>query len=202
MNRQMTETSCNEDWAKMNAGSMSVICQELAAALEDLSDPVHDGRSIVVREPIGPVLSIIPWNGALLLAVRAVATTLAAGCTVILKASEMCPWTHQFVAETFLKAGFPKGSVNLIVSSRGTAAEITETVISHPHLRKIEFIGSPVVGRAIGAMAAKYLKPTIMELGDQSPLIVLDDADLSKAAQACAQGATLLHGQSTISENK
>jgi acyl-CoA reductase-like NAD-dependent aldehyde dehydrogenase len=60
MHRQMTETSCNEDWAKMNAGSMSVICQELAAALEDLSDPAHDERSIVVREPIGPVLSIIP----------------------------------------------------------------------------------------------------------------------------------------------
>ncbi|RSL57602.1 hypothetical protein CEP54_008191 [Fusarium duplospermum] len=128
-------------------------------------------------------------------AVRAVATALAAGCTVILKASEMCPWTNQFVAETFLEAGFPKGSVNLIVSSRGTAAEITEAVISHPHLRKIEFIGSPAVGKAIGAMAAKYLKPTIMELGDQSPLIVLEDADLSKAAQACAQGATLLHGQ-------
>lgn len=142
------------------------------------------------------------WNGALLLAVRAVATALAAGCTVILKASEMCPWTHQFVAETFLEAGFPKGSVNLIVSSRGTAAEITETVISHPRLRKIEFIGSPVMGKAIGAMAAKYLKPTIMELGDQSPLIVLEDADLSKAAQACAQGATLLHGQVCFSTER
>ncbi|WAO95402.1 Aldedh domain-containing protein [Fusarium falciforme] len=202
MHRQMTETSCNEDWAKINAGSMSVICQELAAALENLLDPAHDERSIVVREPIGPVLSIIPWNGALLLAVRAVATALAAGCTVILKASEMCPWTHQFVAETFLEAGFPKGSVNLIVSSRGTAAEITETIISHPHLRKIEFIGSPVVGRSIGTMAAKYLKPTIMELGDQSPLIVLEDADLSKAAQACAQGATLLHGQVCFSTER
>ncbi|RSM07649.1 hypothetical protein CDV31_008542 [Fusarium ambrosium] len=78
----------------MNANSMSVICQELAAALEDLSDLAHDGRIIVVREPIGHVLSIIPWNGALLLAVGAVATALAASCTVILKASEMCLWTH------------------------------------------------------------------------------------------------------------
>ncbi|RSL53553.1 hypothetical protein CEP53_007719 [Fusarium sp. AF-6] len=166
MHRQMAETSCNEDWAKMNANSMSVIYEELAAALGDLSNPVHDGRSIVMKEPIGPVLSIIPWN------------------------------------ETFLEAGFPKGSVNLIISSRGTAAEITEAVISHPNLRKIEFIGSPVVGRAIGAMAAKYLKPTIMELGDQSPLIVLEDANLRKAAQACAQGATLLRGQVCFSTER
>ncbi|VUC38111.1 unnamed protein product [Clonostachys rosea] len=207
MQRQMTETSCSIEWAKMNAGSMSVICRELARVLPDplmgnTRTLAGDQKSTVVREPVGPVLSIIPWNGALLLCVRAVATALAAGCTVLLKASELCPWTHQFVVETFLQAGFPAGSVNMIVSSRTAAAEVTEAIISHPSLRKIEFIGSAVVGKAIGAMAAKSLKPIIMELGDQSPVIVLEDADLDKAAQSCAQGAMLLHGQVCFSTER
>jgi acyl-CoA reductase-like NAD-dependent aldehyde dehydrogenase len=112
-----------------------------------------------------------------------------------LKASELCPWTHYFLVETFLEAGFPPGSVNMIMSERTEAPAVTEAIVSHPSLAKIEFIGSAPVGKQIGAVAAKYLKPVIMELGDQSPLIVLDDADLEKAARDAIAGCVACHGQ-------
>lgn len=107
----------------------------------------------------------------------------------------MCPWTHYFVAKTFLEAGFPPGSVNVVMADRAAGPAITETIISHPSLAKIEFIGSAPVGKAIGALAAKYLKPVVMELGDQSPLIVLSDADLEKAADAAVRSNIVMHGQ-------
>lgn len=135
------------------------------------------------------------WNGALALSSRGMASALAAGCTVVFKASELCPWTHYLVAETFLEAGFPSGSVNLITADRSAGPAVTEALISHPKLAKIEFIGSAVVGRAVGAIAAKYLKPMIMELGDQSPLLVLDDADLKRAAVDAVRGGMVAHGQ-------
>lgn len=113
----------------------------------------------------------------------------------MLKASEYSPWTHHLIVETFLEAGFPPGTVNMIMSKRSSAAAVTETVIAHPGLAKVEFIGSAVVGKQVGAVAAKYLKPIIMELGDQSPLIVLDDADLEKAATEAVAGCIACHGQ-------
>ena len=81
------------------------------------------------------------------------------------------------------------------MSERSSAPEVTETIIAHPALAKIEFIGSAPVGKSIGGLAAKYLKPIVMELGDQSPLIVLDDADLQKAAKAAVAGNIACHGQ-------
>ena len=119
-----------------------------------------------------------------------------------MKASELCPWTHQLVAETFLEAGFPPGAVNMIMADRPAGAEITESVISHHALRKVEFIGSAAVGRIIGQVASKYLKPVFMELGDQSPAIVLDDADLKNAAKLVAQGTALHHGQACFSTER
>jgi acyl-CoA reductase-like NAD-dependent aldehyde dehydrogenase len=114
---------------------------------------------------------------------------------VILKASELCPWTHTFAAQTFLDAGFPPGSVNVVMADRSSAADVTEAIIGHSSLRKVEFIGSAAVGKSIGAVAAKYLKPTLMELGDQSPAIIMKGADLKSAADVCAKGALALHGQ-------
>ena len=130
------------------------------------------------------------------------ASILAAGCTVVMKASELCPWTHQFVAETFLEAGFPPGSINMVMADRKAGPEITETIIAHTAIRKVEFIGSAAVGRIIGSVSAKHLKPVFMELGDQSPAIICDDADLHKAAQLCAQGAMLHQGQVCFSTER
>lgn len=135
------------------------------------------------------------WNGALVLGARGISSALAAGCTVVFKASELCPWTHSILVEVFMEAGFPPGSVNMIMADRPSGPRITEAIIAHPDVRKIEFIGSGNVGKAVGAMAAKHLKPISLELGDQSPAIVLEDANLAQAADLCAVGALLLHGQ-------
>ncbi|KAH8890578.1 ALDH-like protein [Thozetella sp. PMI_491] len=200
MARQIKETSCDEHWATFNATNMSVFCRAIAVAVESAVTgslpPTHSGvPQLVIKEAVGPVLVVVPWNGALILCVRAVACALAAGCTVVLKASELCPWTHQLVVDTFLEAGFPPGSINMIMADRSAGPQITEATIAHPAIRKVEFIGSTAVGKAVGVMAAKHLKPLIMELGDQSPAIVLDDADLEKAAELCLRGSMLLHGQ-------
>ena len=90
----------------------------------------------------------------------------------------------------------------MIMADRSAGAAVTEAVIAHDALRKIEFIGSVAVGKSIGSVAAKHLKPILMELGDQSPAIVLDDADLSNAAKLCARGATMHHGQVCFSTER
>lgn len=120
----------------------------------------------------------------------------------MVKASELCPATHHLVVSVFHEAGFPPSAVNLIMADRPAGAEITETVIAHHALRKVEFIGSAGVGRIIASVAAKHLKPVLLELGDQSPAIVLDDADLKNAAKLCAQGAMMHHGQVCFSTER
>ena len=113
---------------------------------------------------------------------------LAAGCTVVFKASELCPKTHHFIAETFADVGVPCGALNVLQSRREDAALITESLIASPAIKKVEFIGSPEVGRIIGALAGKYLKPVLMELGGKCAALVLDDANLEDAADKCIRG--------------
>lgn len=142
------------------------------------------------------------WNAALILCTRAIASAVAAGCTVVLKASELSPYTHSLVHDIFVDAGAPAGVVNLLMSTRSDAAAVTEWLISNPAIRKIDFIGSAAVGKLIGACAAKYLKPVLMELGGKCPALVLDDADIPKAAEMCARGAFLHHGQICFSTER
>jgi acyl-CoA reductase-like NAD-dependent aldehyde dehydrogenase len=115
-------------------------------------------------------------------------TPIAAGCSVILKASELCPRTHFAITEAFHEAGLPAGVLNQIQADRNEAAEVTEALVSSQAIRKIEFIGSANVGRLIGQMSARHLKPVLMELGGKSPAIILEDANLSRAAAMCAEG--------------
>lgn len=113
---------------------------------------------------------------------------LAAGCTIVLKASELCPKTHHLLVQCFEEAGIPKGVLNVIQAKRQDAAAVTEAVVAHKAVRKIDFIGSAAVGRQIGQVCARHLKPILMELGGKGPAIVLQDADLQKAAFLCAMG--------------
>jgi acyl-CoA reductase-like NAD-dependent aldehyde dehydrogenase len=107
---------------------------------------------------------------------------------VVLKASELCPQTHHLLVECLEEAGIPKGVVNVIQAKREDAAEVTEAIIAHSAVRKVDFIGSAAVGSRIGQICAKYLKPILMELGGKGPALVLEDADLQKAAFLCAMG--------------
>lgn len=88
----------------------------------------------------------------------------------------------------FEEVGLPKGVISVIQASREKAPEVTEAVIAHPAIRKVEFVGSAAVGRIVGQLCSRYLKPIFMELGGKGPAIVLDDADLSAAAKRCVTG--------------
>ena len=113
---------------------------------------------------------------------------LAAGCTVVFKASEHCPRTHLLLAEVFAVAGLPRGALNVLQCRREDAAAVTDCLIAHRAIRKVEFTGSPAVGKIIGQLGGKYLKPVLMELGGKCAAVVLDDADLPDAAQKCIRG--------------
>jgi acyl-CoA reductase-like NAD-dependent aldehyde dehydrogenase len=119
------------------------------------------------------------------------AAILAAGCAMVVKASELCPRTYHFLAEIFKEAGVPDGVINVIQCRREDAAEVTEALIAHEAIRKIEFIGSAAVGKVIGMLGGKYLKPVLMELGGKCSAIVLDDANLEDAAQKCVLGGEI-----------
>lgn len=128
------------------------------------------------------------WNASVILSTRGIATILGAGCTVIVKASELCPRTHHFLVEIFTDAGVPAGVLNMVQVRREDAAVVTEALISHRAIQKIEFIGSAAIGKIIGQMGSKYLKPVLMELGGKCAAIVLDDAEIEDAAYKCVLG--------------
>ncbi|KAI9694476.1 MAG: hypothetical protein M1822_000092 [Bathelium mastoideum] len=205
---QMTETSCEEAWARNNVATAVGYLREIGACISTslqgtipaLEKP--DTMGFIFREAVGPVLVIPPWNAALILSTRAIASALGAGCTVVLKASELCPATHHAIVRAFEDAGAPKGVLNQVQAGREDAAAVTEALIAHRAIRKVDFIGSAAVGRIIGATAAKHLKPILLELGGKCPAIVREDADLGKAAMLCAKGATLHHGQICFSTER
>ncbi|KAF2249672.1 aldehyde dehydrogenase [Trematosphaeria pertusa] len=204
---QMLETSCEEAWAKQNVDLATRYLKEIAACVSSVMGVIPqiekpNTMGFVFKEPIGPVLCIAPWNAALILATRGVASAIAAGCTVVFKASELSPRTHYAITEAFVQAGVPKGVLNQIQTRREDAAKVTEQLIAHEAIRKVEFIGSAVVGRIIGQLAAKHLKPVLLELGGKCPAIVLDDADIKEAAKLCALGAVLHHGQICFSTER
>jgi acyl-CoA reductase-like NAD-dependent aldehyde dehydrogenase len=158
--------------------------------------------SLALREPVGVVLGIAPWNAPVILGCRAIATPLACGNTVILKASERCPRTHALIVEAFAAAGFPEGVVNLVTNDPGDAAEVVGALIDHPAVRRINFTGSTAVGRIVAERAARNLKPVLLELGGKAPLVVLDDADLDQAVAAAAFGAFMNAGQICMSTER
>ena len=204
---QVRETSCQHAWAVTNVATAVGYMRELASCVSGIRGAIPpidkpDTFAFVFKEPVGPVLVIPPWNAALVLASRAVTSAVAAGCTVVLKASELCPLTHSLLVDIFHQAGLPAGVLNSVQAERADAAAVTEALIADERIRKVEFIGSAAVGRLVGATAAKHLKPVLMELGGKCPAIVLDDADLPKAAALCAKGAVLHHGQICFSTER
>jgi acyl-CoA reductase-like NAD-dependent aldehyde dehydrogenase len=136
------------------------------------------------------------------LATRAIAFPLAAGNTVILKASEISPLTIWGIVSCFYEAGLPAGALNMVVHEPANAASITRQIIEDPRVKKINFTGSTPVGRIIGRMAGENLKPVLLELGGKAPAIVWKDADLELAAQQCALGAFLHAGQICMSTER
>ncbi len=130
----------------------------------------------------------------MILATRAVATPLAYGNTVVLKASEQCPRTHAAVARALVDAGLPAGTVNLIIHAPDDAPDVVDELIAHPAVRRVNFTGSTRVGKLIALKCAEHLKRCLLELGGKAPQVVLPDADLEAAADAASFGAFMNSG--------
>lgn len=163
---------------------------------------VPDSLAMGVRVPCGVVVGIAPWNAPIILGTRAIATPLACGNTVILKASEQCPATHHLIGEVLVEAGLGDGIVNVVTNAPPQAAEVVEALIEHPAVRRINFTGSTNVGRIIAEKAAHHLKPVLLELGGKAPFVVLEDADLDAAVEAAAFGAFFNQGQICMSTER
>mmetsp|Transcript_21772 Transcript_21772/g.38471 ORF Transcript_21772/g.38471 Transcript_21772/m.38471 type:complete len:495 (+) Transcript_21772:172-1656(+) len=160
-----------------------------------------DGQflNMVVREPVGVVGAIIPWNFPLLMATWKLAPALACGCTVVLKTSEKTPLTALHLAKLIKEAGFPSGVVNILSGFGPTSGE---PLVCHKDVDKVAFTGSTAVGRKIQELAGKHVKRVTLELGGKSPLIVCEDADLEQAVQAAHTGLFLNQGQCCIASSR
>jgi phenylacetaldehyde dehydrogenase len=148
--------------------------------------------SYTMREPVGVVGQIIPWNFPLLMAAWKLAPALAAGCTIVLKAAEQTPMTALRLAELITEAGIPDGVVNILTGFGETAGA---ALAAHPEVDKVAFTGSTEVGKLIVQAAAGNLKKVSLELGGKSPAIVLPDADLDLAIAGAANAIFFNHGQ-------
>src|SRR3954465_14363601 len=169
---------------------------------DDIPSKVPGVRAMAVRQPVGVVVGIAPWNAPVILATRAVATPLAYGNTVVLKASEECPRTHAAVAAAINDAGVPAGVINLITNAPDDGPIVVEALIAHPAVRRISFTGSTRVGRIVAGKAAEHLKRTLLELGGKAPMVVLGDADLDEAVNAAGFGAFMNSGQICMSTER
>ncbi|HEX8958196.1 MAG TPA: aldehyde dehydrogenase family protein [Solirubrobacterales bacterium] len=146
--------------------------------IEEVAWEEEIGNSRILREPVGVLGAITPWNYPLNQIAAKVAPALAAGCTVVLKPSEVVPLNAFILAEAIEAAGLPAGVFNLVT---GTGPVVGEAIAAHPGVDMVSFTGSTRAGRRVSELAAATVKPVAMELGGKSPNVILDDADLERA---------------------
>jgi acyl-CoA reductase-like NAD-dependent aldehyde dehydrogenase len=150
------------------------------------------GNSVIVREPVGVVGAITPWNYPLHQIAAKVAPAIAAGCTVVLKPSEVAPLNAFILAEVIDEAGLPPGVFNLVT---GTGPVVGEAIAAHPDVDMVSFTGSTRAGKRVSELAAKTVKRVALELGGKSPNVILEDADLGRAVADGVAKAFLNSGQ-------
>jgi vanillin dehydrogenase len=193
--------------AMFETGYAAGIAQAAAAAAHMVTGellPSDSGKvSMVMREPVGVVSVITPWNFPLLLSMRAVAFALAVGNAVVLKPSEETPLAGGvLVGRIFEAAGLPPGLLNVVTCSRARVAEVGEVLVGHPAVGAVSFTGSSAVGREIAALGGRHLKRVALELGGKDALIILDDADLERAVGAASFGSFMHAGQICMSTER
>ena len=201
------ETGASGLWAGFNVHLAAGMFREAAALTtqvggEVIPSDVPGSLAMGLRQPAGVVLGIAPWNAPVILAVRAIATPLACGNTVILKGSENSPRTHGLIIEALQEAGFPAGVVNYVTNAPADAGAVVEAMVAHPAVRRVNFTGSTKVGKIIAQTCAKYLKPVVLELGGKAPFVVLDDANIDDAVNAAAFGSFANSGQICMSTER
>jgi acyl-CoA reductase-like NAD-dependent aldehyde dehydrogenase len=162
----------------------------------DQDSPIPAGAyGLRVREPVGVVGAIIPWNGPLLLIVIKLGPALAAGCTVVLKASPEAPGEALVMAEIAEEIGLPPGVLNVVTADR----KVSELLVTDPRVDKISFTGSTAAGRRIGSLVGGRIGRLTLELGGKSPALILDDYDIDTAAATLAQTECFITGQACVS---
>src|SRR6267143_1120131 len=158
-----------------------------------------DKRIVVIKEPIGVVACITPWNFPLAMITRKAGPAIAAGCTVVLKPASQTPFSALALAELAERAGVPKGVFNVIT---GAAAEIGGELTSNPIVRKLSFTGSTETGKLLMAQCATTVKKLSLELGGNAPFIVFDDADLDAAVEGAIASKYRNTGQTCVCTNR
>ena len=201
------EIGATAGWALFNLTLAASMVREAAALTTQIAGEVIPSDkpgclAMALKEPVGVILGIAPWNAPIILGVRAIAVPLACGNGVILKASEQCPRTHALIIEAFAEAGFPEGLVQVVTNAPADAAAVVGALIDAPEVRRINFTGSTGVGRIIAQRAAMHLKPCLLELGGKAPLVICADADLDEAVKAAAFGAFMNQGQICMSTER
>ncbi len=191
-------TICGEVGMPMNlsmmiqAGLPTMVMGSYAQILNEFPFEEQINNSLVVREPVGVVGCITPWNYPLHQIIAKVAPALAAGCTVVLKPSEVAPLNAFILAEIIHEVGLPAGVFNLV---SGTGPVVGEAIAAHPDVDMVSFTGSTRAGRRVAELAAQTVKRVALELGGKSANIILDDADFDRAVSAGVTNCYLNSGQ-------
>lgn len=167
---------------------------------EVIPPPAGDRRIIVIKQPIGVVSAITPWNFPMAMITRKVAPALAAGCTIVVKPAEDTPLVALALAELACQAGVIPGAINVVTASRGH--EVGHVLTTHPDVRKVSFTGSTQVGRILLRQSADTIKKVSLELGGNAPFVVFDDADLDAAVSGAIACKFRNGGQACISANR
>jgi acyl-CoA reductase-like NAD-dependent aldehyde dehydrogenase len=201
------ETGSTAGWGHFNVHFAASMLREAASMTTQVSgevvpSDVPGNLAMAHRQPVGVVFGIAPWNAPVILGVRAIAMPLACGNTVVFKSSEVCPQTHQLIGQTLIEAGLGDGVINVLHTDIKEAGTVSEAVIAHPAVKRVNFTGSTRVGKLLAQVAAKYLKPILLELGGKAPLVVLEDADLDAAVNATVFGAYANAGQICMSTER
>ncbi len=170
-----------------------------ARMLADFAFEEKVGNSLVVREPIGVVAAITPWNYPLHQIAAKVAPALAAGCTVVLKPSEVAPLNAFILAEVIDSVGLPAGVFNLVT---GTGPVVGEALVTHPEVDMVSFTGSTRAGKRVSELASQTVKRVALELGGKSAAVILDDADLAAAVRGTVNACFLNSGQTCTAHTR
>ena len=202
------ETGGTFRWGMIQAHFAAGLLREAAAQVhaiggEILPADLPGAFFMTIRQPVGVVAGISPWNAPVILSLRAVALPMVCGNTTVLKPSAEAPVSGGIIfAEIFEEAGFPKGIFNVITNGPGFSGEVGDEFIEHPKVRRLSFTGSTDVGRQIAEKAARHLKKVTLELGGNDPLIVLKDADIDYAVNAATFGRFNHQGQICMSSKR
>ncbi|MYM91443.1 aldehyde dehydrogenase family protein, partial [Rugamonas sp. FT82W] len=167
-----------------------------------IPEPVRGKKMMVVKEPVGVVAAITPWNFPLAMIARKIAPALAAGCTVVAKPAEDTPLTALALVRLAEEAGIPPGVLNIVTASRVRTPEVVGAWLADARVRKITFTGSTAVGKSLARDSAATLKKLSLELGGNAPFIVFDDADLDAAVDGLMVSKFRNGGQTCVSPNR